>query len=131
VKNGWPPPPPPAPPRGGGGGQERKKTGDPMKKTRVRPKGAPAEVKATEKFPGLQLDSFPNPRPGASFHVKQDESPRGRDARAVTAAMQKTNQAVAKILLDTVVTLCEDYILDRAEWEQELTLLAELADGTE
>jgi len=65
-----------------------------------------------------------------SFHVKQDLSPRGRELREAADRLKDANNKLAKILLDTVLALCEDGTLDAKEWKPTLTLLAELADGT-
>jgi len=104
----------------------------PRKKSRSaarQPAADPRQLEVFAEDPILFLGEEPAAK--QSFHVKQDMSPRGREAQAVARRMSDNNQAVAKILLDTVVTLCEDGTLDPAEWAKELALLAELADGTE
>jgi len=65
--------------------------------------------------------------PHQSFHVKHDNSPRGMAAQEQAA---KTAQ-IAKVLLDTIVTLCDDEVLSWDTWEKTIIELGNLVDGTE
>lgn len=90
----------------------------------------PAAAHTKEVLPGLQLDSFPTSQPAAktSFHVKQDTSPRGREIDALRQASSKATRLLASTVLDTLLTLCDDGILERPQWEKTLVDLANIAD---